>query len=244
MKTSFIVAVVFLFWSSAALCSTSSEVGTIKHRSQEFSDASARGDGAAIAHFLDDRVTFMLENGELVTKKDLTEDDGTPPPAAPTNHLEQRDFHVQLFRDVAVTSFTDHSTVLFHGLSLGTDFRSTEVWHKARGQWVLISSQTVAVQKDPPAISLSDADLAEYVGRYQLANDYLLSVKRSGPALEASTGSAAPFPMQAEARDVFFTPGQIRLRRIFVRDSQGHVIGLTSRKDGHDVTLTKSRSVM
>jgi hypothetical protein len=55
------------------------------------------------------------------------------PPAAPTNHRDQRDFHVELLGDVAVTSFTDHSTLLFHGLTLQGDFRSTEVWHETRG---------------------------------------------------------------------------------------------------------------
>jgi ketosteroid isomerase-like protein len=239
-----LLTVVSLLWSSSAFSNSSSDAALIKRRSQEFSDASALGDAAAIARFLDDRVTFMLENGDLVTKKDMTTDDGTPPPAVRTNHLEQRDFQVQLFGDVAVTSFTDHSTVLFHGQPLLTDFRSTEVWRRTRGQWLMISSQTVAVQKDPPAISLTDADLNEYVGQYRLAGDYVLTIRRSGAALEASTGPAVSFAMLPEARDVFFTPGQIRLRRIFVRDPEGHVTGLVSRKDGHDITLNKSQAVM
>lgn len=70
------------------------------------------------------------------------------------------------------------------------------------------------------------------------------AARRGVAALEASTGTAASFAMLPEAKDVFFTPGQIRLRRIFVRDPQGRVTGLVSRKDGHDVTLIKSRGVM
>jgi ketosteroid isomerase-like protein len=233
-----------LLWTSAARSGTSSDAELLKRRSQEFSDASALQDGAAIARFLDDRVTFMLENGERITKQDMTADDGTPPPAVPANHLEQRDFQVQLFGNVAVTSFTDHSTVQFHGQTLATDFRSTEVWHKTRGQWLMISSQTVAVQKDPPAIALPDSVLEEYVGQYQLSGDYVLTVRRNGAALEASAGTAAPFALLPEARDVFFTPGQVRMRRLFVRDSLGHVTGLVSRKDGHDLTLRRSAAVM
>jgi hypothetical protein len=186
----------------------------------------------------------MLENGELVSKKDMLQDDGTPPPssAVPPNHLEQRDFQIKMFGDVAVTSFTDHSTVRFHGNTLLTDFRSTEVWHKTRGQWLMISSQTVAVQKDPPPITMSEAELDEYVGQYQLASDYVFTIQRNGIALTASVGSADPFPMKAEIKDVFFTPGQIRARRIFLRDPRGHITGFISRKDGHDVFLTKSRT--
>jgi hypothetical protein len=72
----------------------------------------------------------------------------------------------------------------------------------------------------------------------------VLTIKRGGTTLEASTGSAAPVVMQAEAKDVFFTPGQIRLRRIFLRDAEGHVTGLVSRRDGHDLTLTKSQGLL
>ena len=244
MKPCLILAAASLFVTSVAPAGTPSDAEALRRRSQEFSDASARGDAAAMARLLDDRVTFMLENGQLVTKQDMTTDDGTPPPAVPANHLEQRDFQVQLFGNVAVTSFTDHSTLQFHGQTLQTDFRSTEVWRRTQGQWRMISSQTVAVQKDPHAIALADAVLDEYVGQYRLSDDYVLTVRRSGAALEGSTGSAAPFAMLPEARDVFFTPGQVRLRRLFVRDPQGHVTGLVSRRDGHDVTLVKAQAAM
>ena len=49
----------------------------IERQSQEFSDASASGDAATIAKYLDDRVIFMNETGEIGDKKGIV--DGTQP---------------------------------------------------------------------------------------------------------------------------------------------------------------------
>jgi len=212
----------------------------LRLQSQAFSDASASGDGIALAKLLDDHVTFMLENGDIVSKKDVTGDAPSPPSAtAQPNHLQQKDFAVQFYGDVAVTSFTDQSTVVFKGQTLVSDFRSTEVWRKSRGRWLMISSQTVAVQKDPPAITLPAATLDGYVGRYSLASDYVVEIKRQGTELTGSVNGGEAFSMKAEASDVFFTPGQIRLRRVFQRGADGKVTGFVSRRDGHDLVLQR-----
>jgi hypothetical protein len=105
----------------------------IRKQSQEFSDASAKGDVKTLARLLDDSVTFVNENGEIGTKKDLVAG-GAPPPPTPgvTNELVQHDLHVQLYGSTAVTSFVDDSTVHFHGQVLVSTFRSTEVWIERR----------------------------------------------------------------------------------------------------------------
>jgi hypothetical protein len=95
--------------------SAASVIRLIQRQSQEFSDASAQGDVRTLARLLDDNVTFVNENGDVGTKKDLTA--GGPPPSTPgvTNELVQHDVHVQLYGTTAVTSFVDESTVHFHG---------------------------------------------------------------------------------------------------------------------------------
>ena len=51
----------------------------IKRQSQEFSDASASGDAKVLGKYLDDRVLFMNEGGDMPTKKEIV--DGAQPPA-------------------------------------------------------------------------------------------------------------------------------------------------------------------
>jgi ketosteroid isomerase-like protein len=212
--------------------------GLIQRQSQEFSDASATGDAAAFRRLLDDRVTFINESGETATKKDLVDGAG-PPPKGIVNHLVQTDFHVQLFGNVAVTSFTDVQTELAYGQTLHAKYRSTEVWLKEGSDWRMISSQTLALADDPPAAALSDKELDDYVGTYSGGPGFTFTIARHGHELTGTQGANPPVAIKAELRDVLFTPGQPRARRIFQRDAQGKVVGFVSRREGHDLVLKK-----
>jgi ketosteroid isomerase-like protein len=211
----------------------------IKRQSQAFSDASASGDVAALARYLDDRVVFMTESGEVGNKKDLLEG-VTPPPPGVSNALTQTDWGFQLHGSVAVTSFTDVSTQVFHGQTLRAKFKSTEVWLESEGVWRMISSQTMAVQEDPPAVTLAPRVLDEYVGTYSAGSDFTYQISRDGDQLTGAVGKGHATPIKAELVDVLFTPGQPRARKIFQRDASGKVTGFVIRRDGgHDITLKR-----
>jgi ketosteroid isomerase-like protein len=210
----------------------------IKRQSQEFSDASATNDIATLGRYLDDNVVFINEDGAIATKKDLTSDP-TPVPKKGSNTLVQSDFAVQVHGNVAVTSFTDNSTQQFHGQTLHASFLSTEVWLKEADGWRMISSQTLAVPDDPPAVTLPTKVLDEYAGNYQAGPDFVLKIARSGDELTGVVGAGKPYPIKAELRDVLFTPGQPRTRRIVLRDAKGKVTGLRVRREGHDIELKR-----
>jgi ketosteroid isomerase-like protein len=211
----------------------------IQRQSQEFSDASASGDRDVLARYLDDRVVFINESGEVATKADLVAGAG-PMPAGLHNVLKQVDFHVELFGgDTAVTSFKDLSTLDFHGQVVHATYLSTEVWHRDANAWHMVSSQTLAVPEDPPAIELDARSLDDYVGNYEAGPGYALRVTRNGGDLMAAVNDGAPAIMKAEARDVFFVPGVPRLRRVFQRGTGGKVTGFLSRREGHDIVLRR-----
>jgi ketosteroid isomerase-like protein len=227
--------------AAAALPAGSSDdaAATIRRQSQAFSDASATGNIAVLGRYLDDNVTFTNENGETGSKQDLLAVTG-PRPSGVSQRLVQTDWHLQRYGPVAVTAFTDVSTLHFHGQIVRSKFRSTEVWIEKHDGWKMISSQTTALQDDPPAISLPAATLAEYVGTYTAGPGYAIRIAQTGNTLTASTNGAAPVALRAEVKDVFFTPGQPRVRRIFQRDARGTVIGFVSRREGHDITLKRA----
>lgn len=210
----------------------------IRRQSQEFSDASASGNAAAFQRLLDDHVTFINESGEIATKKDLLDGAG-PPPKGIVNHLVQTDFHVQPFGNVAVTSFTDVQTELAYGQTLHAKYRSTEVWLKEGTDWRMISSQTLALADDPPSVALTDKELDDYVGTYSGGPDFTFTIARKGHDLTGTQGANPPVAIKAELRDVLFTPGQPRLRRIFQRDAQGKVTGFIRRREGHDLVFKR-----
>lgn len=210
----------------------------IKRQSQEFSDASAIGDAAVLARYLDDHVVFMNETGEIATKKDIV-DSATPSPKGQSNTLQQTDFKLAMHGTVAVTSFTDVLTQQFHGQILHARFLSTEVWLKEGKDWRMISSQTMTQPEDPPAVALPDALLDDYVGTYQAGTDFVYKIARDGDGLTATVGDAAPVAIKAELKDVLFTPGQGDRRKIFKRDASGKVTGFFSRNEGRDIWLKR-----
>src|ERR1700734_541991 len=73
-------------------------------RTQDFSDAGQRGDGAAMAKMLDPDVIFFNETGEKATRADMA---GATPPAAgaPIRAIATTDWDCRVHGEVAVTSF-------------------------------------------------------------------------------------------------------------------------------------------
>lgn len=236
-QTLFSLAVTMLMasWSAAA---AEDDAALIKRQSQEFSDASASGNAALLDRFLDDRVTFINESGIVSTKKDLVAGAG-PLPKGVRFTLTQTDWALQLYGTVAVTSFTDVQSGQAHGQSLHAKFRSTEVWLKEGAAWRMISSQTLALQDDPPFVALPAKSLDEYAGVYRGGPDFTVTITRSGEGLNASVGGGPPSVLKAELRDVFFTPGQPRVRKIFQRDANGKITGFVSRHEGHDLVFKR-----
>ena len=234
---SVLVAAALLAGSATAFAGESVEA-LIKRQSQEFSDASASGDAAVLARYLDDRVIFMNETGEIATKKDIV-DSTTPTPKGQANVLRQEDFAVQVHGSVAVTSFTDALTQQFHGQTQHIKFLSTEVWLKEGKDWRMISSQTMTRVEDPPSVSLPASVLDEYVGSYRAGTDFIYKVARDGDTITGAASGSDPVAMKAELKDVMFTPGQAQKRKIFQRDASGKVIALVFRYAGHDIVLKR-----
>ena len=151
----------------------------IERQSQEFSDASASGDAATIAKYLDDRVIFMNETGEISDKKGIV--DGTQPtPKNIQRKLTQSDFKVEVHGDVAVTSFTDNLDQQLYGQTLKIKYLSTEVWKKEGADWKMISSQTMTKPDDPKTVALPASTLDEYVGTYEATPAFKMQHRARG----------------------------------------------------------------
>jgi ketosteroid isomerase-like protein len=210
----------------------------LKAQTQAFSEAGQRGDAQALARYLDPDVVFTNETGDIVTAKDIV--DGASPSAdAASRHIEVTNWALKRQGAVATATFIDVLTQDFHGARLVYHFQSTETWAKRADGWRMIASHTMNLVGDPPSISLPAADLAAYVGVYQLDPAYRVEIRLEGGQLTSSTNGAAATPLKAEIRDVLFTPGVPTGRRIFLRDPAGRITGFISRRNGADLQLKK-----
>jgi hypothetical protein len=211
----------------------------LKLQTQAFSDAGQRGDMTVMARYLDADVLFTNEDGSVSGRRDLL----SGGPAATQKGISQTitvtNWVLHRSGDVAVAGFVDDQVIHYHGQVLNYKYRSTETWIKRGAAWKMIASQTIALQKDPPTVILPSDELNDYVGTYAVAPGFTVRISRNGNALASSTNGGKTVPLEAEVRDVFFTPGLPRTRKIFRRDASGHVTGYVGRREGRDLVLTK-----
>lgn len=190
-------------------------------RTQAFSDAGQRGDGAALASMLDPDVIFFNETGEKATRADMA---GATPPAAgaPILTIATTDWGCRAYGDVAVTSFID---VLEQGKPGEMKYRSVETWRKEGSAWKMIGSETLTLQQDPDPVVLDGKAMDEYAGSYEGGANMKFTFAHKGHDLVASLNGSAETAQKAQARDIFFTPGHGSTPKVFQRGNDGKITG-------------------
>lgn len=162
------------------------------------------------------------------------------PPGGVSSTLTPTDVVVHHTADAGVVSFVDvRVTTMPGGAVLTARFRSTETWIKRGAAWKMLASQTLNLWPDPPAVTLAPDVLSGYVGTYTLGPGKTLAISQSGAGLAWSAGERHHVPLQAETRDIFFTPGAWRTRIVFQRDAGGRVTACAIRRDGRDLVLSR-----
>lgn len=223
---------------TAAAHSTDDISSLLRMKTEAFSDAGQRGDGAAMARTLDDRVVFFNEGGDQASRKDMA---SATPASSPgvTTKMSITDWTCEVHGNVAVASFIDNQQQDFHGQPFHAQYRSVETWLKEGADWRMIGSATVALAVDPPSITLAPAVLDDYSGTYEAAPGVRFTFTRKGGDLLASANNGPQTVQMAEAPDVLFTPGHPRMRKIFQRDAAGKIVAFALRREGHDILFRK-----
>lgn len=177
----------------------------------------------------------------MLTKKQLLAE-LKPLPKGLIGHLEVGDdWKVEVHGDVAVTTNSANERLDYHGQVLQSRFRMTDTWLKTKDGWRLIATQVLAVLVDPPSVALQRETLCAYNGTYRLTDEITTTVACTNDGLRSERSGRPAVTQKAEVRDVFFTPGQPRTRRIFLRDANGEITGFADRREGHDIVWKKVR---
>lgn len=207
-------------------------------QTQEFSDASSQGDRAVMARLLDDRVIFFNEGGDTSAKAEMIAS-----AQAPASGVEVRqtvtDWRCETYGDVAVASFIDDQVATVAGVATRARFRSVETWRNTAGQWLMIGSETIALQDDPTAVELPQSTLQEYAGTYSNTSGIRFVFTYEKGHIVASVNGGPVSEQRAEVRDVLFTPGRSRFRKVFQRSADGRVVSFAYRREGHDTIFKR-----
>jgi Domain of unknown function (DUF4440) len=223
--------------SSAPGASDPSEAA-FKVRDQALLDAVGTGNRKAWDASLSSDALYIDENGEVITRADLIAQ-LDPLPTGITGSLKIVEYRLIRRGETVTSVYRSAEAVFYHDQPLNGQYLTSETWRREDGAWKLALVHVTAVNRDPPAVALSEADLAQYAGRYRAAPDLALTIALDQGQLTASTDGRKPRALAAELRDVLFTPGRPRSRKIFERDAGGAVTGFRDRREGSDIVWRK-----
>lgn len=206
---------------------------------QQMADAIAAGDVAVWDRYLDANVVYAEEDGSYKGKAGmLREIVPLPKGLSGTIRIDLLSFHED--GDVAVALFRQNEIEQYFGQTLHASYLTNTTWRKRADGWKQIEGQVIAERTDPPSIALPPERLAKYAGTYKLkdsAATFTLTV--ADGKLTGSKNGKKPAEWKAEARDVFFVPGDPRIRKIFQRDASGRVTGFVERRETWDIVWEK-----
>ena len=206
----------------------------LKRMTNELLDGITAGDAGPWKRYTHDRLIFVSENNQILTKAQLLEEI-QPLPKGLIGRLEVTQFKVEVHGNVAVTTYIADEWLDYYGQIIENDFRTSDAWLKTKNGWRMISSQTLAILFDPPAITLPRETLCEYNGTYRLTPEITTRITCTDAALTSERTGRPPVTFKPEVRDLFFAPGAPRSRRVFLRDASGKVTGFADRREGLDV---------
>ena len=212
----------------------------LRASTQQLLDAIAPGEAAVWDRLLDPAVVQVDEN-DVVRRKPEILAELKPLGPGLIGHLGIDDFRMIQSGDVAVVTHEDDESLDYHGQLIRSRFRMTDTWHRTPAGWRLLGSQLLAVQEDPPAVVLDEATLCGYEGRYVLTTDIAVTTKCANNRLVFERAGRPASEFLPEVKDVFFEPGSPRTRRIFRRDTQGHVTGFVDRREGRDIAWQRAQ---
>ena len=237
------IAALCLAWMIAvpALGASKSEVqAELKKITNEMLAAIAPGDAAVWKKYTHDRFLYVTEANEVLTKAQLLEQ-LKPLPKGLVGNLEVGEMQVELHGNVAISTYVANERLDYHGQIIKNQFRTTDTWLETKDGWRLLASQVLAILYDPPAVTLTRDTLCAYNGTYRLTDEIRTVITCTDDGLQSTRSDRKPVLQKAEVRDVFFTPGQPRTRRIFLRNERGEITGFADRREGLDIIWTKVR---
>lgn len=231
----FVVLIIALTMAVGARPGSEDPTVEVLHaKDQALLDAIAPGDRKVWDEVLAPEAVYVDENGVIMNRAEYLKQ-LDPLPAGASGTLRIASYSAHVTGDLACVIHTDDEEENYHGQILHAQYLMTETWRRDGGAWKLYIVHVYAVLKNPPAIDLPVAALAEYAGRYSGGDDLAYVVQWDGKQLTGGRVGRPLSPLRTEVRDVLFVPGQPRVRKIFQRDKEGRITGFVDRREGEDL---------
>jgi hypothetical protein len=238
-----VLAALALVCAGAAAPACADDRVQITKLEQDLADALVPGDVKVWDRTLDSGVIVAEEDGSFKGKSEMLKEIEPMPKGLGGNIvIELLAYHEEGRGDdsTAVALFREHETEQYYGQIIHASYLSNTTWKKRPDGWKLLAVQLIAERTQPPSVALPAETLQQYAGIYKLRNSEptLTLTVVDGRLMGARTGRKAA-EWLAETPDVFFIPGDLRIRKIFQRDAAGKVTRLTERRESWDIVWDK-----
>jgi len=209
----------------------------LERATQALVDALAPGRTAVWEHYADPGLTYVTEDNEVKSRKQLLAEMQPLPPGS-SGWIAVQEFRCTDFGSFAVTTYVmdEHETI--EGQELHARYRGSDTWRATADGWRLAAAQVYAIPLDPPRGEAASV-LTDYAGQYALSGTTRQTIRLERDQLVADRPGRPLQLLLPETGDVFFTPGRARIRRIFMRAPDGQVRGFAERREGTDLLWTR-----
>lgn len=168
------------------------------------------------------RVRNKVEEMELIQ----------PPPASIKSSLTNDDVQVRIYGDAAiVTGRIVVKTQLADQAQIHFQSRFTDTFLKRQGRWQVVARHYSRLPPDRSAVKVDPKVYDDYVGQYELAPNFVVTITKAGDKLMSQASGQPKFELLPESDTVFFIKGFSALF-IFMRSRNGEVTRMITLQDG------------
>jgi ketosteroid isomerase-like protein len=203
----------------------------LRRLEDEWLGAYARGDKATFDRIVADDFTGIDESATVRTKTQEREIIQAPPASIKVS-LTNEDVHVRVYGDTAIVIGRIVARTQPAGQpEISFQSRFTDTILKRQGRWQIVSRHYSRLPPERTAVKLDPKIYDAYIGQYELAPNFVLTVTKEGDKL-MSQGSGQPkIELLPESLHGFFIKDFSALF-IFMRDERGDVSQLITIQDG------------
>lgn len=197
-----------------------------------------RGDRATFDRIVTDDFTGTDESARVRNKaeeRELIQ----PPPASIKSSLTNEDVRVRIYGDAAiVTGRIVVKTQLPDQPEIGFQSRFTDTFLKRQGRWQVAARHYSRLPPERTTVKLDPKVYDDYVGQYELAPNFVLTVTKEGDKLMSQATGQPKFELLPESEIAFFIKG-ISALLIFMRGQSGDVNRMITVQDGRIISAKR-----
>ena len=197
-----------------------------------------RGDKATFDRIVGDDFTGTDESAKVRNKLQERELIQAPPSSIKAS-LTNEDIQVRTYGDTAIVN----GRIVYKAQPSGQaeisfQSRFTDTFLKRQGRWQVIARHYSRLPHERMVVKLDPKTYDAYVGQYELAPGFFLSVTREGYKLITQATGQPKFELLPESEIGFFIK-DISALFIFMRDEKGKVNQLITIQDGRIISAKK-----